>query len=274
VEDFDKDSKSYLNSHRHSYHKTFMRTQATAAKFANMFNSAAEALIPQNDRHLVPVIEFLRPMIFEMVDEGEGAIYNVLVEPLIQGKYCKFSDNKGNLERELKRDFYYENRDIAVTSAALLLGREVDILPKNQHLSDGTSKGQLGMAIIEEGSENEESDEVDDEGEEENSLTDGFDASTMRPVDYLASFSHYTYVRSGGSMMVVDLQGSFQERWLFEDGRPKFLLTDPALHTNCISANNFGRTNLGRRGMKAFFKTHQCNACCRLFNFKDKSKHE
>jgi Alpha-kinase family len=197
VEDFDKGSKSYLNSYRHSYHKTFMHTQATAAKFANMFNSAAEALIPKDDRRSVPVIEFLRPMIFEMVDEEKGATYNVLVEPFIKGKYCKFSDNTGNLERELKRDFYYENRDIAVTSAALLLGREVDIVPKNQHLSDGTLKGQLGMAIIEEGSENEESDEVDeskddDEGEGKDSLTNGFDASTMRPVDYLASFSHFT----------------------------------------------------------------------------------
>jgi hypothetical protein len=209
-------------------------------------------------------------MIFELEDQEEGATYNVLVEPLIQGKYSKFSDNKGNLEPELKRDFHYENRDIDVTSASLLLGRKDHLAPKNKQQNDVVANGLLGM--IEEGSEDEESGDDDDD---DDSSTDRFDALTMQPIDYLAAFSHFTYVCSRGQMMVVDLQGSFQERQPNKVGRerPKFLLTDPALHTNHKQSDkNFGRTNLGRRGMKAFFKTHQCNALCRLLNLKDKSK--
>jgi hypothetical protein len=123
--------------------------------------------------------------------------------------------------------------------------------------------------MIEEGSEYEEMGDDDDD-----SSTDRcFDASTMQPIDYLTAFSHFTYVCSRGPMMVVDLQESFQERQPNEAGseRSKFLWTDPALHNNHTqSATNFGRTKLGRRGIKAFFETHQCNAYCRLLNLKDK----
>jgi hypothetical protein len=220
-------------------------------------------------------------MIFELEDPEEGATYNVLVEPLIQGRFSKFSDNKGNLEPELKRDFHYENRDIDVTSAALLLGRKVNLAPENKQPNDAGANGLLGM--IEEGSEDEGSEDEESEDEEsveddddDDTSTDRFDASTMQPIDYLAAFSHFTYDYSYGQMMVVDLQGSFEEQQPNQAGRerPKFLLTDPALHTNHKQSDkNFGRTNLGRRGMKAFFQTHQCNTFCRLLNLiKDKSK--
>jgi hypothetical protein len=248
-----------------------MRTQSKASGFADMFNREAAALILASHRHLVPIIEFLCPLIFELEDQEEGATHNVLVEPLIQGEFSKFCDNKGNLQPELQRDFHDENRDIDVTSAALLLGRKLHLAPKNKQPNDAAANGLLGM--IEEVSEDEGSGEDDDDHD---SSTDRcFDASTVQPIDYLAAFSHFTYVRSSGEMMVVDLQGSLQERQPNKAGRerPKFLLTDPALHTDDgLSNKNYGRTNLGRRGMNAFFKTHQCNAFCRLLNLKDKSK--
>jgi hypothetical protein len=68
--------------------------------------------------------------------------------------------------------------------------------------------------MIDEGSEYEEMGDDDDD-----SWTDRFDASTMQPIDYLAAFSHFTYICSRGPMMVVDLQGSFQERPPNEAGR-------------------------------------------------------
>jgi len=85
VEDFDASSKSYLRSHRHTYHKTFLRTQATASKYSTSFNSTLKGLLPEKELDFVPILKFLEPMIFELEDATNDATYNVLVEPLIKG---------------------------------------------------------------------------------------------------------------------------------------------------------------------------------------------
>jgi hypothetical protein len=72
VEDFDKNNESYLNSHRLTYHKAFIRTPAKASGFAAKFNRKIEKKIQTSHRHLVPIIEFLRPLIFELDDQKEG----------------------------------------------------------------------------------------------------------------------------------------------------------------------------------------------------------
>jgi len=90
LEDLHDGSQDYLSSHRYKYHKTFMRTQATAQRFAKLFNSS----ISEKDEIQAgcsPKIRFLTPYIFEL--ESIDSRYNVLVEPLIEGKYTKFSDN-------------------------------------------------------------------------------------------------------------------------------------------------------------------------------------
>lgn len=71
----------------------------------------------------------------------------------------------------------------------------------------------------------------------------------------LQAFSHWSYVVTGGKMMVVDLQGVYSPT---EDG---FILTDPAIHT--LDLTRFGHTNLGQEGFKLFFQTHECTKCCR-----------
>ena len=62
------------------------------------------------------------------------------------------------------------------------------------------------------------------------------------------AFSHYTYERSKGEQMVVDVQGVGD------------LLTDPQIHTR---AGGRGGGDLGLRGMALFFASHRCNALCR-----------
>ena len=63
------------------------------------------------------------------------------------------------------------------------------------------------------------------------------------------AFSHFTYECSLQSMLVVDIQG-------VED---KY--TDPQIHT--IRGTDFGKGNLGVRGIKRFLETHRCNSICR-----------
>jgi len=73
--------------------------------------------------------------------------------------------------------------------------------------------------------------------------------------DIIQCFSHWTFERSGGRMLVVDCQGTFNA------ASNSYLLTDPAIH--CGDYTRFGGTNLGHEGIKKFFKTHECNKYCR-----------
>lgn len=68
-----------------------------------------------------------------------------------------------------------------------------------------------------------------------------------------AAFSHWSYERTDGDLMVVDVQG------VHADG--VFRLTDPAVHFRDLLRG--GRTNLGCEGMNRFFESHKCNGVCR-----------
>jgi hypothetical protein len=70
----------------------------------------------------------------------------------------------------------------------------------------------------------------------------------------VAAFSHFTHHHTKGQLMVVDLQGV------------NTILTDPVIH--CISTEAFGKTNLGKPGMKRFFQTHKCNTVCGNLDMK------
>jgi Alpha-kinase family len=63
------------------------------------------------------------------------------------------------------------------------------------------------------------------------------------------AFSHFTYERSKGHILVCDIQGVGGQ------------YTDPQIHTLDIS--KFGSGNLGYTGIRAFLLRHQCNAACR-----------
>ena len=67
-------------------------------------------------------------------------------------------------------------------------------------------------------------------------------------------FSHFSWVKSGGSLVVCDLQG------VMEGGR--LSLTDPAIHSRG-KQGRFGCTDLGYVGIQRFFTTHVCGSTCR-----------
>lgn len=72
----------------------------------------------------------------------------------------------------------------------------------------------------------------------------------------LEAFAHYTYHRSGGSMLVCDLQGRYRAN---QGKRTRFELTDPAI---CSRQRSYGPTDLGEKGIETFFARHCCNQFC------------
>ena len=71
--------------------------------------------------------------------------------------------------------------------------------------------------------------------------------------ELLQAFSHYSWVVSGRSLVICDLQG-------IELGTSRVTLTDPAIHST--SGGTYGHTDLGNPGMQSFFKTHVCGWVC------------
>lgn len=74
----------------------------------------------------------------------------------------------------------------------------------------------------------------------------------------MEAFTHYTYHRSGGQMIVCDLQGRYRDD-AYRCDRCRFELTDPAI---CSRRRNYGVTDLGEKGIESFFANHYCNEYC------------
>lgn len=68
----------------------------------------------------------------------------------------------------------------------------------------------------------------------------------------LTAFSHWTWVKTGGQVLVCDLQG-------VRDNPKGYWLTDPAIHS---PQQEYGNTDLGNVGIHNFFDTHKCTKCC------------
>jgi Alpha-kinase family len=74
----------------------------------------------------------------------------------------------------------------------------------------------------------------------------------------MEAFSHFTYHRSGGSMIVCDLQGRYRHNQ-YSKSKCRFELTDPAI---CSRSRSYGVTDLGEKGIESFFANHVCNQFC------------
>ena len=88
---------------------------------------------------------------------------------------------------------------------------------------------------------------------EKYSNNSGLVCSKSSNSELLQAFSHYSWVASGKSLVICDLQG-------VESGTSRVTLTDPAIHST--SAGTYGHTDLGNVGIQQFFKTHTCGAVC------------
>ncbi|CAK7233095.1 hypothetical protein SEUCBS140593_008487 [Sporothrix eucalyptigena] len=73
------------------------------------------------------------------------------------------------------------------------------------------------------------------------------------------AFSHFTFERSKGELLVADLQGVGN------------VLTDPAIHTRDPSRFVLTDTNLGVDGFKLFFSSHKCDSVCKKLELLSKA---
>eukprot|EP00927_Polykrikos_kofoidii_P034799 TRINITY_DN29440_c0_g1_i1.p1 TRINITY_DN29440_c0_g1~~TRINITY_DN29440_c0_g1_i1.p1 ORF type:complete len:1197 (-),score=231.02 TRINITY_DN29440_c0_g1_i1:162-3674(-) len=78
------------------------------------------------------------------------------------------------------------------------------------------------------------------------------------------AFSHYTFHKSDGELLVVDLQGICGE----DDGQGLyFLLTDPQVHSRG-TFERFGPGDLGEQGVRSFFQKHKCGPLCQKLKLR------
>ena len=82
------------------------------------------------------------------------------------------------------------------------------------------------------------------------------DPKWSQKIEFLLAFSHFTYEKSVGYLVVCDLQGISGAGIESND----IILTDPAIH--CEKAPRFGTTNLGKAGIDTFTKNHVCTPVC------------
>jgi hypothetical protein len=85
---------------------------------------------------------------------------------------------------------------------------------------------------------------------------------------YMEAFAHYSYHRSGGQLLICDLQGRYRnDKW--KAARCRFELTDPAI---CSRQRRYGPTDLGEKGIESFFANHVCNEFCSHFGRSKKKR--
>ena len=75
----------------------------------------------------------------------------------------------------------------------------------------------------------------------------------------IPAFAHWSWVHTGGQLMVSDLQGV-----RYSD---KYMLTDPCILS---LSRDYGATDLALIGMGLFFMTHQCTDICRSLGIAHK----
>ncbi|XP_051472529.1 alpha-protein kinase 1 [Apus apus] len=82
-----------------------------------------------------------------------------------------------------------------------------------------------------------------------------------KATEYGLAYGHFSYEFSGGTDVVVDLQG-----WVTGNGKGLIYLTDPQIHS--LNSKDVSRSNFGKKGIYYFFN-HQhveCNEICRCLS--------
>jgi hypothetical protein len=262
-------SKDGTSKQHMDYHREFMRTQAIAAEYAKRFNEALDDIpnhfspahheLVRRKTSKFPRIEFLEPLVIEVIDEtkrDDTTNYNILVEPMLEGRYEKFNDNMGMVRGEAKS---LQEKDLIPRGGKNSLD---DLSNLVQNLSLGNLGGH-GLGAIEEGSEDEDGDEDEDdsgaliEADESKPMEGSYVLSNIKKEHIPQTFSHFTYQKSKKCLMVVDLQGVLYEDT--RDGNSVYKLTDPVIHKQKIRNRrkfrhwSFGRTDRGKKGRVLYF---------------------
>lgn len=261
------------------FHLSFAMTQLMAQRIASRFNRRVRGRL--NDIHpngraiRVWDISFLPCSVYTFVDGG--LLRGVLAEKKLVGRYTKFNSNNG----------YVRGTVVGPTVAA-----PATTVRGGLHEADADPPAVVALGVLEECDEedsdsdgascamsgSDDEDVLDEEAAEVTSSPypdggdDDDDGSAIFSFDptpecYSQAFSHFSYRNSSRKMLVCDLQGVQSRSSAGDEERAGvFELTDPVIHYRSKSGRRqvYGRTDLGKKGMHKFFKTHQCNDVCRL----------
>jgi len=267
-----------LNEYRERHLKfqtEFMRAQNLAQQCAVAFNTAMANMTDVDSHWLrtMPRFRFLEPLVVELMDSDE-TIRKVLIEEYLPGRYRKFNSNSGLVFKHGRPI----NRRASVAGAlpSVAEDREVIVIkeeedaPKIIDIDDSDEEDEVIPMKVESGDENDRN--MSNIPLALPYRNEPVDTKQIDPADFPQVFSHYTYEASKKQFIVVDIQGNFVQN---SDGTCEYILTDPAIHHNRRGRSSvfsrlgsLGRTNTGKKGMKAFFASHKCTESCRLFGLK------
>jgi hypothetical protein len=210
----------------------------------------------------IPTIKFLNSWLVELVD-ATGSVEFVSVEEKLDGKWTKWNSNSGMVARygkgveQNEEGFFGSSAAAAAWRAALkkddfakVDGGKVGTLMMDPDsdsgvrllYSDGTKSAWVTVSRLTAAASAAEKD-----------ARSGRDIPTANDVPQ--AFSHWTSEKTGGKHLVCDLQG------VFESEKNQYSMSDPVIHSEW--KGTYGRTDRGLEGIKAFFKSHKCNALCR-----------
>lgn len=239
-----KESRHVLEhggENRKDFVKQFCRTQQSARRIAEEFNSKLDSIKLVDER--TPRVDVLDCSIYYLKDKNLGELATLVEPRLDHNKWHKWNANNG----------YVEGMESApkLSEAAL---EETEELLKNRDLG-----------AIEEGSEDEE----DSDSDSESSRIAGPTTCVFTPSEVAQAFSHFSYWASGRRRLICDLQGVYDEK------ANLIMLSDPVIHYYNHRMehrqNVHGMTDRGRKGIKMFFATHECSRLCNhmINGFKD-----
>lgn len=92
-------------------------------------------------------------------------------------------------------------------------------------------------------------------------VTISLEIGDVKLTDFIQAFSHWVYENSNHNRVVCDLQGILD----LEGRVPIFRLTDPVICSKGKERNRYGygKTDLGRDGIRQFCLHHKCNSVCK-----------
>lgn len=275
-----------------AFHVCFARTQRTAKKMGERFNTEVKRRLsiidPSNtQRSRVFEIHFLPCSVYTFMENGVER--SVLVEQYLPHvQYMKWNGNNGYVrgrDRGSHRPGGGALGSATNTDAAreghMMGNNRMGAIPEEQqeqeqgqdghaYDSDDSSVASLGREAIDYGLQQAvlDSTSVSGSGGVRKRNANAPLAFDPKAEDFLQAFSHFSYSTTRRRMLVCDLQGVMSRNTVRDDAilAGQFQLTDPVIHYRSSSGRKqvYGKTDLGKKGAHRFFTTHDCNDVCRL----------